>query len=389
MPQTALTAPNAKQPGLQSYSALIRQIRQTLEAGKQRAQQAVERELVRTKWETGKLIVEHILLNKNREGYGEQVLKRLSKDLQISGTELKYMVEFAQTYPIGRSTGQLSWAQIESLLAVNEDAARQTLSRRVIREKMTLKQTRHEIKKLKTAKKITVAKAPAPPKLPDIRPGELGLYAIFESNGKKYRDLGFSIWQEVKGLRPTKYQESDLYTYEAQVTHVFDGDTFHALIHLQGDLYLEQRLRLRRLDAPELITAEGQQAKKVLQRILFSSPVLSGLSADDLVAGGGQEGEGRILLKVSKADDQYGRYLVDVFIPIVILSRPGTPGTAILKDCFAEDLRATGLSSPQTNLLSSPHADPLSSPKSSIGDPPNYTSIDPQLLASGLFDVRG
>ncbi|MBI4395114.1 MAG: hypothetical protein HY583_02840, partial [Candidatus Omnitrophica bacterium] len=82
---------------LTSYSALLKRVREAIARGKERAADAVERELVRTKWEVGKLIQEHILLNKARADYGARVLKRLSSNLGISNTELKYMREFART----------------------------------------------------------------------------------------------------------------------------------------------------------------------------------------------------------------------------------------------------------------------------------------------------
>ena len=74
---------------LASYSTLLERVRQAIARGKERALDAVERELVRTKWEVGKLILEHILLNRKRAKYGEEVLKRLARDLGTSITELK------------------------------------------------------------------------------------------------------------------------------------------------------------------------------------------------------------------------------------------------------------------------------------------------------------
>ena len=71
---------------LRSYSELKRRVREALAEGRERAADAVERERVRTAWEVGKLILEHILLNKERADYGAQVLKRLTADLGIKAT---------------------------------------------------------------------------------------------------------------------------------------------------------------------------------------------------------------------------------------------------------------------------------------------------------------
>ncbi len=327
MSRKILTSRKNKQPAANTYAELLRSIRATIDAGKIRATQAVERELVRTKWETGKLILAHSLLNQDRADYGKQLTFKLAKDLSLSQTEILYMLQFARSNPISPPAGKLSWAKERELLSISEAKERTDLAVKATKQKWTRDTLRKEIKKLKVSKQITVTPEPKPAKLPDIKPGQLGLFSIFELGGKTYRDLGFSTWQEVKGLKTTNYKESELYTYEAQVTKIFDGDTFHVIIHLKDDLYLEQRVRLRRLDAPEIITAEGQQAKKVLQKVLNRA----------------QDG---ILIKVSKEDDQYGRYRVDVYI---------SPSPA------------SGRGQGEGELI----------------------CIDQQLLDSGVFEVRG
>lgn len=310
MPQATLSQRDKRNPSRSSYSELLRDIRKTIQAGKVRATQAVEQELVRTKWETGKLILEHILLNKDRADYGKQVIKRLSKDLNTSVPELDFMVAFARENPIYSHASKLTWDKERELLSVNEVKERADLAVKASQQKWTRETLRKEIKKLKKSKQITVTPEPKPAKLPNLKPGQLGLFSIFKLGGKTYRDLGFSVWQEVKGIKVTNTKASELYTYEAQVTKVFDGDTFHALIHLKDDIYLEQRVRLRRLDAPEIITAAGQQAKKVLERVLSSS-VKRGRTKEGASATADKQ---PILIKVSKTDDQYGRYLVDVWV---------------------------------------------------------------------------
>jgi len=348
MSRKILTSHKNKQPAANTYAELLRRLRATIDAGKVRATQAVERELVRTKWDTGKLILENILLNKDRADYGKEVLKRLSKDLGTSQTELTYMLEFARTYPIYPAPDKLNWAHYRELLTIHDPEKRSGIAKEAKQKKWTQRTLRREIKRLKVSKQITVTPEPKSAKLPDIKPGQLGLFSIFELGGKTYRDLGFSIWQEVQGIKVTNTKESELYTYEAQVTKVFDGDTFHAIIHLKDDLYLEQRVRLRRLDAPEIITAEGQQAKKVLQKVL-------------------NRAKDGILIKVSKGDDQYGRYMVDVFTS---LSLPHRSGTGTMSDKKHDVFLSLREAERRSNLN-------------------DYVNIDQQLLDSGVFEVRG
>jgi len=296
MPQTTLEKSKPSAPALKTYSQLLRHIRQTIKVGKARALRAVEREVVRTKWETGQLILEHILLNRKKGDYGKAVIQKLAKDLEMSVTELRYMVEFARTYSNLPPAGDLSWGDYRELLRVNDAGQRKALSTQAAAQSWTRKQLRSAIRKIKTAKGITLGKMPVE-KLADLKPGTVGLYRIRRYNNVLYRDLGFSVYQrlEPQGGRATNPPEARLYTYEARVTRVVDGDTYYCLIDLGFDLVLEQRVRLRRLNAPEIITAEGQEAKKVLARVL-------------------KRAKEEVLVKVSKLDDQYGRYLVDTWV---------------------------------------------------------------------------
>lgn len=288
---TLLSKP--KLTAVNDYKTLRSQVRAAINAGKIRAQDAVERERVRTAWEIGKLIHEHILLNQARADYGGKVIKRLSKDLEISDTELHYMVELARTYPIFRTFGKLGWSQVQALLRINDAEERDQLIIRVNKENWSVDKTRREITKLKSARKISAGNdLSIPSPLPF---GKTGIYWVTEFSGKKYYDLGFSVFVEAKGkATKTNPPESELYYYNAQVLSVYDGDTFHALIDLGFGVALEQRLRLRRLNAAELPSADGEKAKRILKKILMHDG-------------------GKIQIKTSKFDDQYGRYMADVW----------------------------------------------------------------------------
>ncbi|MBI3313551.1 MAG: thermonuclease family protein [Candidatus Omnitrophica bacterium] len=75
------------------------------------------------------------------------------------------------------------------------------------------------------------------------------------------------------------------------MTQVTDGDTFDAVIDLGFGFTTLQKLRLRGLDAPEIESAEGKEAKQFLEKIILSSP---------------------LLIKTVKSD-KYDRYLADVW----------------------------------------------------------------------------
>lgn len=313
--------------GLASYDELKRRIRIALARGKERAQDAVEREKVRTSWEIGKLIQSHILLNKQRADYGKQVLKRLSADLEISERELYYTVEFARTYPILPVPAKLSWSHYRELLAVNDEKERRELAEQVVKENWNQMRTREEIQRRWHLTQEST-------KFPEITPGPLYTYPIIRLKDRLKIDLGFGIYHDLSEKDAKKFKEgdivhapsshgslsviasppkagkappknladpprslaeiSDLYTYHAIVTQVVDGDTFHALIDLGFETTLAQRVRLRRIDAPEILTADGKEAKTYLEKIL---------SRD----------KGRILMK-SVDIDQHGRPIADVWV---------------------------------------------------------------------------
>ena len=296
---------------LASYSELKRRVWQALGRGRKRAEDAVEREKVRTSWEVGKLIDEHLLLHKERAEYGKQVINRLSAELGTSDRELRYMVEFARTYPISPPAAKLSWGHYRDLLSINEDNQRKSLIGEAARKKWTRPTLRREIGKLKAAKQLTV-ETPSGELLKPIK-GNLDTYRIVIAEvgpwqGKPVIDLGFSNYlnHEASGskegdivtgrngkLKSAKAaSEADLFTYRAWVLEVTDGDTLWVLIELGFGFTTKQQLRLRGLDAPEITSRDGQKAKRFVESQPRDVPYV---------------------VIASTKSDKYDRYLADVF----------------------------------------------------------------------------
>ena len=101
-----------------AYTILRHAALATLEAGKIRAQQAVEQEKIRTGWEIGKMLHQHLLKNKDRAEYGERVITQPADDLEMGPQRLYEMLAFHRTFPIFRSSGKfnLSWTHYVKLL---------------------------------------------------------------------------------------------------------------------------------------------------------------------------------------------------------------------------------------------------------------------------------
>lgn len=112
-------------------SELLTAIRTLLNQARTQLQQTVNHAMVKTYWEVGRLIVEDEQQGEKSAGYGKQVLKQLSKQLQAEfGTgfnerNLRRMRLFYQTYPIWTAVrSELSWTHYRILLQVGNSQAR-------------------------------------------------------------------------------------------------------------------------------------------------------------------------------------------------------------------------------------------------------------------------
>lgn len=309
---------NAKTLQTKTYSSLRSQIRKTISAGKARALKAVERERVRTAWQVGRLIHEHILLKKDRAAYGKEVIKRLSEDIGISKSELHKMVEFSREYPIVASTRQLPWGHYRELLVINDPKIRGRIEKRAAKNDWSQRELREEIKKAKreivvrqahhpeqsrrattssrSSRNDVIARSKATKQSPSL--GKPGTYKIITWKGRRVYDLGFSTYLEINktSLRAKrsnlKPRPSELYYYSIVLDRVVDGDTIRADVHLGFGIWSYQILRLKGIDAPERKTAKGKAAKRFLEKTLKKS--------------------NNILIRTTRSD-KYDRYLADLW----------------------------------------------------------------------------
>lgn len=273
--------------GLAVYSELKRRVRLALAQGEARAREAYEKEIVRSKWEAGKLIQEHILLNQDRAQYGEQVLKKLSRDLNISDRELRYMIEFSKAYEIWPSTANLSWGHYRELLAVNEADKRAEMAERSVRENWSQKELRRAI----AALRIPVLKTSGKETPLNVKKGKLYTYKIVAAKrgpwkGQPVIDLGFSNYfrpddpfkfkagdfvesrknSNAYMLALVSAEPEDLFTYEIYVDEITDGDTIWALVDLGFGFTTQQCLRFRGIDCPRSAAGKALPPKSSLKK---------------------------------------------------------------------------------------------------------------------------
>lgn len=91
-----------------------------------------------------------------------------------------------------------------------------------------------------------------------------------------------------------------LFHYQAEVIKVIDGDTIDVRVDLGFSVFKEVRLRLARINAPELKGAEKQAG-------LASRRVLSDMLLTD-------NAQARVYIKTEQETDKYGRYIADVYL---------------------------------------------------------------------------
>ena len=82
------------------YPSLRQEVVRLLLSGRQRAQQAVEREKAQTYWEIGRRLHAHVLANRARADYGEQVVAQLAEDVKMSQRLIYQMLEVYRAFPI-------------------------------------------------------------------------------------------------------------------------------------------------------------------------------------------------------------------------------------------------------------------------------------------------
>jgi micrococcal nuclease len=85
-----------------------------------------------------------------------------------------------------------------------------------------------------------------------------------------------------------------MYEYKATVEKIIDGDTIDVMIDLGFYVYKVERVRLARINCPELSTPEGQVSKQFVIDYLAQK---------------------QVTIKTQKnIYDKYGRWIADVFV---------------------------------------------------------------------------
>ena len=310
----------------QSYPLLREHVEGILAEGKVHSRRSGEWAKVEAYWHVGDALQGHFR-GRPRAEYGQQVVRNLSKDLQLSESLLWDILLFRRSLPTLYSSRELGWTHVRAVLRLPTQQQRYYYRRAADQGRWTTRQLRAAIRDNAFGRHAEQPWAVPPDEDPHqgtplrARFGELHTYRTVSggdpASADTFVDLGFGITCRARavGLGPVEPDQTITvapvdptaastraftvrpartrrYTYVAWVQRVVDGDTLIAIVDLGLDHQTRpQRFRLRGIDCPELGTQAGRNAKAFVQDVL------------------GQVGF--VVLTTHKTDN-YGRYLADV-----------------------------------------------------------------------------
>ena len=317
---------SAKRLAKDSYSSLLKQIRQEIAQGLERAQQAYNREKVGTYWKIGQAIAQHLLAKKSRADYGKQLYSRLSRDLGVSERLLYQISQFYNTYPDLKPSQNLNWSHYRLLTSIKDKNQRNIIEARALDDNWSKRDLENFLKEEREKNVgLLESKAKRSRKLSSLK-GKLYIYGVFKDDyaDNLLIDCGFNIYHEsdIKSFQgkfaktvktengykliETKATHKQLYTYKAYVKKIIDGDTLWVIVDCGFRIWSSQKIRLRGIDTAGITTPKGLEAYKFVCRKLKGLPF--------------------IIIK-SYGRDKYDRYLADIFYlrkeddPQVVLER--------------------------------------------------------------------
>ncbi len=298
-----------------AYQKLVEEINSEINQSRATIRDLLKQKTVEAYWRVGKMIHEHVLEHKHRSNYGERLVSRLTDDVGLSKSTLYDCQKFYNTYPIFHTCGKLEWSKIKLLLGVKDVQNRENLAEKAQKEHLTVKDLRSQTHEViaQSAKQNFMAVHVPQGRLHTYRAFDPGLSVKIPAN-EVMVDLGFKmrfsfetlvgeeilpgdfveLFKSQSGVKVVRIKAltQHLYTYKAYLVRVVDGDTIVCHIDFGFKCYVEQVLRLRHVDAPELKSTKGKFTKHFVEQALSYS---------------------KFLIIRTRGRDIYGRYLSDVW----------------------------------------------------------------------------
>jgi len=305
------------------YQTILRKIKDEIVRGRRTIEESYRREVLQTHWNIGQILEKPFASMPEYRPERARMVARLAKDLNRPASFFYDLLKFYRFYPVIPKTS-LSWTHYVHLIRVEEETKRKKFEKKAVDERLSSQNLyqlifaeKIEKKKKEESKQLEILAKPGT--LPCVR-GKLYRYrCLFRKDipcakTQALVDMGFGFlrtidipdWKSNGSPTPirsyknkngyfvrraTKHPEY-LYTYRATVTRVIDGDTLILNIDLGFDSWVEQKLRLRGIDAAETSSALGIAAKDYVKKICDRAKF--------------------VVCKTYK-EDKYGRYLADIF----------------------------------------------------------------------------
>jgi endonuclease YncB( thermonuclease family) len=244
------------------YATLLQDLKSIIEAGKQRALQAVQKENVRMYWEMGRRILDERLTE--TAGYQKSIFEDIGRDLSLSETAVKQSVIFFKSYE-ERCPGvpNLTWSHYRRLAFIKDEKERDWYEQSTSKEKWSRDELVRAIQRNAYAKPLSA-----------------------KGSGNEVVQL--------------KRPRNNTFVYKALVEKVIDGDTFIVRIDLGFEVLKRQRVRFAQIDAPLIKEKAGRKAFEFVRMKLAQVPF--------------------VMLRTNKVD-LHGRYVADVFYSLTQTNR--------------------------------------------------------------------
>jgi predicted nuclease of restriction endonuclease-like (RecB) superfamily len=133
------------------YSQLLENIGLSLEKGRYKAARAINTELLHTKWEIGKHIVEFEQHGNEKAEYGSNLLNTLSYDLKLrygkgfSRRNVLDMRRFYSYFSIWQTvSAKLSWSHYVELIGIKDDLERGFYEKQCLRDNWSLRELQRQ-----------------------------------------------------------------------------------------------------------------------------------------------------------------------------------------------------------------------------------------------------
>lgn len=133
-------------------SAMIREIQSILDNARSNVARQVNRELLSTYWNIGRIICEYEQSAPERADYGKRTLKEISKELTrefgkgFSVSNMQFMRRFYQTYQIQQTVSvKLSWSHYCELLSISDPDKRSFYEKEAVNANWSVRELKRQI----------------------------------------------------------------------------------------------------------------------------------------------------------------------------------------------------------------------------------------------------